>query len=305
MTRTILIGAGRHGRRYYQRLMEHQDYELVLVIDTDESKLAGLGVPSTTNLEEGLKMTADLAIICTPADKLFEVSMMALGENMDVLCAKPGPMSTFACGVLREECEATGLDFAIDWPLFVTPEINLIDLQISSYGDLQEINTKRYVNGPEPACGVVWDLFTHDVALVMWQYCLFLRPTHVRCGKYEDTYVATLLDDNVPMARLSARYDVVVAQQEATYELRPYSVFGNPTINRILWDQIDRTVSAWCSSDDTNSHTLHLNKQPDLITHRLNKLPHATDWTLLSDVTSVLQALDDALASDDTVKVSY
>lgn len=169
MKRVVLCGYGRFGRVYAQRTIEHPDLELVGVVEVaavhDAVRDAGLRPFDT--LTEALDVThASMVIVATPPALHARLAIEALQRYCDVMLAKPG-----ALGI--DEAERIA---AVAWEHYRRVVVDYTPTQSPAWARLRStpwndgILTVRMVRrGVQAyqACGALWDLAPHDVALAL------------------------------------------------------------------------------------------------------------------------------------------
>jgi predicted dehydrogenase len=150
MTKTIIIGCGRMGRRHISAI-QNLNHEIIGVIDPFQESLdlvvSENGVSKEVafkTLDEALsKEIPNLAVIATTADSHYEYTIkLAQAGIKNILCEKPMAVSISQCEEMLEECEKAGAKLAINHPVrFTEADIEIKKLINSDkFGGLSAIN---------------------------------------------------------------------------------------------------------------------------------------------------------------------
>lgn len=268
--KVILVGNGYFGSLYRERIMRHDKYELVGVVDTDYSKLKTL---SGMTIGESYKTLAnnvkhDAVIICTTPEHHTKLSLKAMKRGKHVLCMKPGMMSLTDHLKLYEASVENNVAWIIDYTQRNAPEHGFIEGTILSLGNLDSISFSRHVVTPPKPEGIILDLLPHDVAAFnhsLWNY----RDTTISCVVDGVKATATICDaeTNKQVAFFSASYNSTYPLKAALFRVAPYrSKIANPRIE-LAWEQNQKFVEI---RSQGRSIEINFRHEPDMITRTLN-----------------------------------
>lgn len=268
--RVILIGNGYFGSLYRERIMRHDKYELVGVVDTDYSKLKTL---SGMTIGESYKTLAknvkhDAVVICTTPEHHTKLSLKAMKRGKHVLCMKPGMMSLTDYLKLYKASVENNVAWLIDYTQRHAPEEGFIQSMVLSLGELDSISFSRHVVTPPKPEGIILDLFPHDLATYfssLWCY----KDTTISCNVDGTKATATICDagTNKQVAFFSASYNSTYPLKAALFRIGPlHKHIANPRID-LAWEQNQKFVEI---RSQGRSIEVHFRHDPDMITRTLN-----------------------------------
>ena len=319
--RAVLVGAGKFGRHYVNRLQQHDKFKLVGVVDKNTSKIKDLqleGITVASSLTPVAEFSEfDVVIVTTSADQHVTVSMEALAYGKHVLCAKPGVTSTAEYEMISALAKKNDVDYSVDYTMISAPEVGFLDMSFCAHGEPRFMEAARYVTGPPEPVNEVWGLMCHDVALFDYHMPISRKVTHVHCWRDHRNLVrATLVSNDDNVAHFKASYNQRANKRLVSFELTPHKKFKHP-VKRITWDQSARTLDFLV--DHHANYKVEFEEWPDPITLSLNRLARRiskreeTDSTVFDNlalystyvgdgpvrsVTRILEALDKSLGID-------
>lgn len=307
--RVILSGCGTFGSVYRQRIMEHKDYELVCVVDKDARILTTQtsGVIGTKTLEEAVSnVDADAVIITSPTGTHADAAKYCLENNLNVLCAKPGPQSIEDANTLAHLSELHSRACVVDYTMLNTPEVDYIHMVFAAYNAPHFMTSLRSVMGPPRPEGAVWDLLSHDVA----SFCEFMPRSivvsSVKCVANGRGVSAKLYCSDTLVAELEADYACDEPLKRVSFAIAPKHTMVNPVV-KLTWNQNFREVSTRAAG--ANKSNQEFGKWPDPITLALDNFLFEVDSVgrecylpvqslRMQDVTRVLVALQESFEND-------
>jgi predicted dehydrogenase len=168
-----VVGLGSMGRNHARIADRLTDVELVGGVDPDGDPQRALGHrPVFSSLDELLVAGVDAITIAVPSQSHEEVALRAAAEGLHVLIEKPlGPDLKSAMRI-RDVFAGTDLVAAVGHVERYNPALSELKRKLlqRSLGRVFSIRTQRV--GPYPLrirdVGVVKDLATHDIDLVLW-----------------------------------------------------------------------------------------------------------------------------------------
>ena len=168
-----VVGLGSMGRNHARIADRLEDVELVGGVDPDGDPHRALAHrPVFSSLDGLLRAGVDAITIAVPSEFHEEVALRAAAEGLHVLIEKPlGPDLKSAMRI-RDVFAGTGLVAAVGHVERYNPALGELKrkLRQRSLGRVFSIRTQRV--GPYPLrirdVGVVKDLATHDIDLVLW-----------------------------------------------------------------------------------------------------------------------------------------
>ena len=307
--RVILSGCGTFGSVYRQRIVEHKDYELVCVVDKDARILTTQtsGVIGTQTLEEAVSnVDADAVIITSPTGTHADAAKYCLENNLNVLCAKPGPQSIEQANTLAHLSELHSRACVVDYTMLNTPEVDYIHMVFAAYNAPHFMTSLRSVMGPPRPEGAVWDLLSHDVA----SFCEFMPRSivvsSVKCVANGRGVSAKLYCSDTLVAELEADYACDEPLKRVSFAIAPKTTMVNPVV-KLTWNQNFREVSTRAAG--ANKSNQEFGKWPDPITLALDNFLFEVDSVgrecylpvqslRMQDVTRVLVALQESFEND-------
>lgn len=320
--RVVLVGIGKFGKHYANRLQQHHNIKLVGVADKDVSKIKSLRLEGIT-VASSLTPIAEFAdfdavIVTTSADEHFAVSMEALQYGKHVLCAKPGVISIEQYEAIRSAAEKNNVDYSVDYTMISAPEVGFLDMSFCAHGEPTFMEAARYVTGPVEPVNEVWGLMCHDVALFDYHMPISRKPTHVHCWRdHRGLTRASLVSGDTIVAHFKASYNQRADRRVVAFKIdKTTGKFKHP-VRLITWDQKKRTLDF--AVDHHPNYKVEFEEWPDPITLSINRLikrirnketkavPGIDDNQFFSaysgskltrSVTGILWALDESLSMD-------
>lgn len=146
-----VIGAGIMGRRMMLALQQHPRWRVAAAWDP-HAETVPEGVPRAGSLEALLHDTAVEAVyIASPPAAHAAGVRAALGAGRPVLCEKPLTPDVASAQALRDAIAASGLPFAVNFPLAASPAARRMAdvVRSGALGDVQEVRvTARFARWP-------------------------------------------------------------------------------------------------------------------------------------------------------------
>lgn len=263
---TILVGNGYFGSLYRERLLAHDEYTLVGLVDSNTDRLTKDVPTHAMTLPHLLdNMDCDTVVICTPPSTHYELASQALLADKNVFLAKPGGMSYMEAamlhGLARQRDVALGIDYTPLW----APEANAVDQQIAMLGEPTFFRSERRVCTPPREEGIILDLLSHDAAI--YHYLVMHKPKTVRCWITDWVCNAEITAENGCAATMIAAYNERQPIKRCAFTLDGASNgITNPSL-RIEWDQQSRSVSVRTQMQRVSFHFRHV---PDPISRSLD-----------------------------------
>jgi predicted dehydrogenase len=270
MVKTILIGNGYFGSLYRERIMRHEDYELVGVVDSDFAKLNTISGMTIAESYDGIASSVehDAVVICTTPQHHAELSIKAMNRGKHVLCMKPGAMSLTEHARINEASADNNVGWLIDYTQLRAPELDFIDAMVLSLGNsVESVSLSRHVVTPPKPEGVILDLFPHDVATMASLFSYGQK--RVTCTIEGVKATATIYDDNTDkqIAFLTASYNATYPQKYALVRINPRDIIANPRIE-LAWEQNEKYVEIRSQGRSVEVRFRH---EPDMITKTLDE----------------------------------
>jgi predicted dehydrogenase len=206
--RVVLCGYGRFGRVYVQRVAAHPDFEVCGVVE-QPSMLAEVradGFDAYADLEDALvACDASLVVVATSEDAHTRIGRLALSHPCDVMLAKPGALSLADARSVADTAHHYQRNVFVDWtPLWMRGYAEL-KAQAQLLGEWVTIRFSRRDWSASRACGVVWDLMPHDVAMAT-DLVPFSRVVDVDASRWRDGAHLVLTFANDLVIRIEADY---------------------------------------------------------------------------------------------------
>jgi predicted dehydrogenase len=270
MVKTILIGNGYFGSLYRERIMLHEDYELVGVVDSDFAKLNTISGMTIAESYDGIASSVehDAVVICTTPQHHAELSIKAMNRGKHVLCMKPGAMSLTEYARINEAHVDNNVGWLIDYTQLHAPELNFIDAMVLSLGNsVESVSLSRHVVTPPKPEGVILDLFPHDVATMASLFSYGQK--RVTCTIEGVKATATIYDDNTDkqIAFLTASYNATYPQKYGLVRINQRDIIANPRIE-LAWEQNEKYVELRSQGRSVEVRFRH---EPDMITKTLDE----------------------------------
>lgn len=314
--RTVIAGYGKFGKVYAKRLVENKDYELVGIAEPDpyrsdeainDDALRGALVRPSLSTMLGEK-DFDAVIVATQPEQHKTVAAEALIANKDVMIAKPGTMSGAELAYLESLVNTNDDDgkLFVDYTLLSMPEVNNLDLLFSQLGEPERMSTMRHVTGVEPQCGVVLDLFSHDVMLFVYMMNTFAQDNLSVLVEKDtfDQYTATIKEGKRLVAKMRAAYESRFPARVAEFTIEPHS-FLNDEIRLITWDQDTRSIAIGGGPQ----FFINFNEAMDPVSWSLDRfakhIPNTMYYDQLFQTHSIMRAMNDSLSTGEPEGVAF
>lgn len=189
-----IIGLGSMGRNHARVADRLEDVELVGGVDPDGDPHRALPHrPVFSSLSELVSIGVDAVTIAVPSELHEEMALRAAAEGLHVLVEKPLGSDLKSAMRIRDAFAGTGLVAAVGHVERYNPALGEMKrkLRQGALGRIFSIRTQRV--GPYPLrvrdVGVVKDLATHDIDLVLWlggSIDVIHAQLARRVGDYED-----------------------------------------------------------------------------------------------------------------------
>lgn len=185
MIRIALVGCGYWGPLHIRAFRETAGACVTMAADLDPARLAhiarlypDLGI--TRDLDDVLDGPIDAVVVATPAGTHADVAARALMADKHVLIEKPMATDSDACAALIDLARARGRCLMVGHTFLYHTAVRTLHALVQSgeLGDLYYIDSTRVNLGlHRKDVDVIWDLATHDVAIL--RYLLGDDPTTV------------------------------------------------------------------------------------------------------------------------------
>lgn len=308
MVKVILVGHGYFGSLYRERIVRHEKFDLVGIVDTDYDKLRDLRGMTLGDSYELIAQSVDhdAVVICTTPQHHADLSINAMKRGKHVLCMKPGAMSLTEYDQIRRAALDNEIAWMVDYTQLRAPELDFIDSMVWSLGDgIDGMSLSRHVvTGPKTE-GVVMDLFPHDVATIIT--LLGRSRKRVVCNVEGVKATATIFDEDADrqIAFLSASYNASFAQKYTLVRIMPRACVANPRIE-LAWEQNQKFVEV---RSQGRSMEVNFRHEPDMITETLNEFAKSCRYAVSDDrmIGRVMLALHALQSSADAngLPISY
>lgn len=170
----ILVGLGNWGPNYVSAIASIDSMELVAAVDLDQSRVEafsslGLGVFSTTDLDEAIKRTgATAAIVATPARSHYLVANQLMSSGLHVIVEKPLGVTIEETSALLETARRNKVTIYTGLNYLTHPCVQAVAAIRESGVEINHMQSERYHLGPRRSdVGVVYDLLPHDISIAM------------------------------------------------------------------------------------------------------------------------------------------
>jgi UDP-N-acetylglucosamine 3-dehydrogenase len=167
-----LIGFGTMGRNHARVLQEIPRTNLVAICDLKNFDTPERGITPLSSVDEVIEISPDYCVVATPTSTHEHIVTTLMRHKIPVLIEKPISNSLESSVAIKNAADDFGSIAGVGYIERFNPAlINLFArLQNRELGTIFEISTKRM--GPPSNrildVGVVMDLATHDIDLVMW-----------------------------------------------------------------------------------------------------------------------------------------
>lgn len=290
MIRVVQAGYGRFGRIYAARLRDHSEFDLVGVTDPNADALRDAcedGFATMPTLRSAITLAApDVVLIAASEHEHARLAFEALSLGRHVIVAKPGATSIVDAEQIRTLARTNGACVYVDWTLLYSRGWDRVFSEHLKLGPVRTVRMTRRGSSVPRACGVVWDLAPHDVAMT-WRLRGGSDP--VRCVTTHEwgtgAYIG-LTHASGSTTRIEVDYAATERERRLDITCRDGS---------ISWDQVDDVITI-ASSSSTNARTIQTLSTPDAITNHLSEIarilgdPAQDDADQLVDVTRILEA---------------
>lgn len=201
-----LIGLGVMGRNHLRVLQENDSVSSVFVFDQAELQISNqTKVRFVASILEFEQLGLDYAVVALPTRFHLEAASMLANLGIPTLLEKPVAASLFESELIKAAFDSSQTLCAIGHIERFNPALSLLKQKLSEglVGQPLQISTRRV--GPFPHrvgdVGVVRDLASHDIDLVMWLMGQAYRELHTvssspRGSAYEDIFLAAGQLDN-------------------------------------------------------------------------------------------------------------
>jgi len=242
--RIVLVGAGKFGRHWVNRLQQSPKAHLVGVVDKNTDAIKALrmeGISVASELKPMLDFVHhDGVVICTNPHSHVELSLQALEAGKHVMCAKPGVTSMADYEMIATVAKDKDADYSIDYTMLSAPEVNFLDVSFCTWGEPYGIETSRFVIGNPDPIGEVLDLMSHDVALAQYHVPDFERADVVTCWRDVRGYIkASVCCGENRIGYFKAGYDSKRPKKICAFEVRQNKKVIEP-VGMIVWNQNER-----------------------------------------------------------------
>ena len=213
--RVGVIGAGVMGYHHARVYARQKNVELIGICDVHAGRAAGLarrhGVAAFTNLKDLLALKPRAVSIATPTLTHREVAMACAAQGTDILLEKPIAASLDDAQAILGACSRNGVKLMVGFVERFNPVIESIRKAIE--GDsVISIDITRV--GPLPPrvsdVGVIIDLATHDIDLILHLTGKDVKRVHALCAKtfreLEDSAMLSFEMENGVMAHVTVNW---------------------------------------------------------------------------------------------------
>lgn len=173
MIRLALIGLGKMGRRWLDKIRESDRFDLVAVVDSaavppDSTQLPVSEFPAEFCRRVEYAPSFGAAIIATPDGTHASIAAEVMRRGAYALIEKPLATDAAACEILRATAEVYGVRHAVGHIERFNPAIQAIRSAIRAgrIGEARNIVTARICGPPPEPRDIVLDLAVHDLDLV-------------------------------------------------------------------------------------------------------------------------------------------
>lgn len=307
--RTILVGNGYFGSLYRERIMRHERYELVGVVDKDYQKLVTLGGTTVSASYDLIANSVehDAVVICTTPQHHVDLSINAMNRGKHVLCMKPGAMSITDSTLLSETARSKQVAFVVDYTPTMSPEVRFINDIVWAYGRADTIRFDRHVvTAPKPE-SIVFDLLSHDVALSLRLSEPYNIELLVKATPLESGVVASIGTKDEQFLTFGASYNSTRPQKQTLARVSGNDDVTNPSVS-VFWDQAQKSVTLSSQGKGVDTFFRH---DPDLITCALSAFytdTRSAEWmrpdglSIFTDVTRILCAMQQSFENDGRIE---
>jgi predicted dehydrogenase len=204
--RVGVIGYGYWGVYLVRNVIATPLLELAAIAEPDPGAQAHAeaehpSVPVYDSPEEMLVCDdIDAVMLATPASTHGALGMQAIQKGCHLFVEKPLTLNREASARLVTEAERRGLVLMVGHTFLYSPAVIYLRRMIEAgeFGKLRYLHSQRLLGQPRLDCGVLWDLASHDVSIIL--HLLGERPVEVAGRGFshlrndnEDTCFANLL----------------------------------------------------------------------------------------------------------------
>lgn len=224
LLRLGIIGLGAMGRNHARVVSRIEGIDLVGGIDPAGDPERSMAYrPVFSSFEDLLRAGIDALIIAVPNELHEQVAVRAAAEGLHVLIEKPLGPDLKAAMRIRDAFAGTGLTATVGHVERYNPALQEMKRRLDgrAIGRMISIRTVRV--GPYPLrmqhVGVVKDLATHDIDLVLWLGGpLQSLKTHVarKMGDHEDLLEAIGVLEDGPIVSMSVNWLTPTKQRSVT-----------------------------------------------------------------------------------------
>lgn len=289
MTRTLLVGYGAFGHVYARRISEHPSFDLVGIVEQGDGLAAArdAGVEVFDRLGEAIGAASPrLVVVAASEDAHAYLCVEALTRHCDVMVAKPGATSLGDAERVVSAARARYRRVVVDWTPMYMRGWEALREAANELGRVETVRFSRRGWSNPRACGALWDLASHDVALA-----ISLNPS--------DTVVdvaATAWETGVHLClwHASGKVSRVECDYTSTHRDRSVEIVGTSGYAEWLVDEPVVVSSLW-------DEPIRVADLPDAISKHLSRVARvlrgdeADDQTMLVQVCRVLDAANNEL----------
>jgi len=192
MIEVALIGHGYWGTKLARNFQNLELFNLSAIVDlkTQNLKVAKKNYPLaelSNNYKKIIKDSLiDLVIISTPTSTHFDIARYALENSKHILVEKPLSLSLSEVKTLYKIANKKKKMIFVDYPFLFSGTINYIKklIENNTYGKVLEIESFREKAPVRKDVNVIWDLCTHDIAILT--YLLKKQPIKIQTTKIKN-----------------------------------------------------------------------------------------------------------------------
>ncbi len=192
MIEVALIGHGYWGTKLARNFQNLELFNLSAIVDLKKQnlKVAKKNYPLaelSNNYKKIIKDSLiDLVIISTPTSTHFDIARYALENSKHILVEKPLSLSLSEVKTLYKIANKKKKMIFVDYPFLFSGTINYIKklIENNTYGKVLEIESFREKAPVRKDVNVIWDLCTHDIAILT--YLLKKQPIKIQTTKIKN-----------------------------------------------------------------------------------------------------------------------
>lgn len=267
--KAILVGNGRFGSVYRERLSDHQRFEVVGIVEPRRENIPHGNWMVSATLEKMLpSVEADCVVIASPPITHADYAIQALNAGKDVFCAKPGGVTPSDARMIRRAAERNHRAFFVDYTMQSAPEANFIFGQLGAIGEVTRFSSvRRVVTGPRPET-IILDLACHDLA-AFWEF--YDTSMIMKVGAHRPDHNGIIIDlfdeDDVLVGTIRCSYDADRPTRSIFLRLRANNEMVDERYS-ITWNQHWRDVHV---ASKKEGMSFNFRDNPDPITLALSR----------------------------------